>query len=65
MGHSAGVAVTVLAGVESDSEDVLGLGAVEEDQRGRKLPRLSPARHGLGGDLEPEACARAPGVLPC
>jgi hypothetical protein len=49
----------VLAAMESGSEDVLG--AVEEDQRGRKLPRLSPARHGQGGNLEPEACARAPG----
>jgi hypothetical protein len=45
--------------VESGSEDVLG--AVEEDQRGRKLPGLSPPRHGQGGDLEHQACARALG----
>lgn len=49
----------VPAAVESGGEDVLG--AVEEEQRGRKLPRLSPCRHRQSRDLEPEAFARALG----
>lgn len=43
--------------VEEGGQDVLG--AVEEDQGGRKLPRLCPRRHGQSGDLETGASAGA------
>lgn len=50
------VAVTV----ESGGEDVLG--AVEEDEGGRELPRLCPRRHGQSEDLGTGACAWAQGL---
>lgn len=46
--------------VEGGGEDVLG--AVEEDQGGRELPRLRPRRHGQSGDLEAGACAVGEGL---
>jgi hypothetical protein len=46
--------------VEGGGEDVLG--AVEEDQCGRELPRLRPRRHGESGDLGTGACAVAQGL---